>query len=110
MPKCLPPGCAHCCRGFFQRAAHSLQDGHDHAESQWKRNENIREDYRIWREHYLHIGRQKSPKQTIWPPQKQQSKTRNRSRYRGWDRNNDDDRVAAPKSVTRENIGSEKTE
>ncbi len=110
MPECLPSCRTHGRRRLFERLAHRFKDGHYHAEGKRERNENIRQDNCVRREHYLHIGRQITAEQSIRAPQKQEGKTGHGRRDGGRYRDQNDDRVSAPERITGKYIRRKKPE
>src|SRR5215813_13434293 len=100
MPECLPAGGTHRRRGLLERAAHRIEDRFVDAECQWEGYENIGQDYGVGRKHYMYaLGIQEPSKGPVRPPKEQKGKTGDGRRNGGRQRDRNDYRVAAPKTV-----------
>src|SRR4051812_1776445 len=111
VPESLPARRADGRRSFFERAAHGVEDRLDDAEGERERDEDVRHDDGVAREHEAHAVRlQESPQRPLRPPQKEQGETRHGGRNRRRQRDDHDQGVAPAEVVARKHVGGEESE
>ena len=110
VPERLPARGADRRRSFLKRSAHRVEDGFDHAERERERDKDIRQNDRAGSEHDLKtVRRQQTAERAVRSPKQQQSETGDGGGNRGRKRDRDDERVAAPEVVTRQDVSGEQT-